>query len=109
MGGDRDSVGGIRSMAMTQQCGIGSWQRGVWATCAAGALAGALAWVEPVAGDSVILNPCKDNTLIQNTQGEVSNGAGEGIFSGRTGTFGGQLRQRAALSFNLSIIPPGST
>jgi len=55
---------------------------------------------------TVSFNPIRDNTLYEDADGLVSNAQGVDIFAGRTDI--GQLR-RAALRFDLSSIPPGST
>jgi hypothetical protein len=47
----------------------------------------------------------RDNTLYQTTSGNTSNGAGDGIFSGRNR--GGTIR-RGLVYFDLSAIPAGS-
>jgi len=56
-------------------------------------------------GELVQLNPLKDNTLYQRSEA-LSNGAGIGIFAGRTGD--GSV-VRGVMAFDLSGIPPGST
>ncbi|MGW8180269.1 MAG: DNRLRE domain-containing protein, partial [bacterium] len=53
--------------------------------------------------------PSKDNTIYQDSQGTLSNGAGSWIFAGVNGANGGNRVMRALLTFNLSSIPPGST
>lgn len=59
--------------------------------------------------ETVTLTPTKDNTLFS-TEGTTSNGAGEAIFSGRTGSAGGGTRQRAVLAFDVAgNIPAGAT
>ncbi|MHC4348035.1 MAG: DNRLRE domain-containing protein [Planctomycetota bacterium] len=72
--------------------------------CGAGLLA-----IGTVAGaDVVVLTPVKDNTLFSTET--TSNGAGDAIFSGRTGTAGGNTVQRAVLSFDVAgSVPPGAT
>lgn len=62
-----------------------------------------------VFGDTIALTSVKDNTLIETADGSNSNGLGDGIFSGRTGNFGGGALLRAVLAFDLSAIPAGST
>lgn len=62
-----------------------------------------------VLADTTTLVSVKDNTLIEPLNGTNSNGLGDGIFSGRTGTFGGGEILRAVLAFDLSAIPAGST
>ncbi|MHC4415526.1 MAG: DNRLRE domain-containing protein [Planctomycetota bacterium] len=59
--------------------------------------------------DVVTLTPVKDNTLFS-TDGTTSNGAGNAVFSGRTGPSSGSVRQRAVVAFDVSgSVPPGST
>ena len=58
--------------------------------------------------DTVVLTPVKDNTLISNETN--SNGAGDSVFSGRTGSFGNQTVLRAVMAFDVTgSIPTGST
>ncbi len=61
--------------------------------------------------DVVTLAPAADNTLFLNTDEPsllLSNGAGDGIFSGRT-SIHASILLRAVLRFDLTVIPPGST
>lgn len=59
--------------------------------------------------ETILLSPARDNTLF-GTDGTTSNGAGDSVFSGRTGLNAGQVRQRALLKFDVSgAIAPGST
>ena len=51
--------------------------------------------------DTVSIPPTKDNTLFS-TGGATSNGAGDAVFSGRTGVMGGGVRQRAVLAFDVT-------
>jgi hypothetical protein len=63
----------------------------------------------PARADSIVLVPLKDNTLFSNGN---SNGAGDSIFSGRTGNFSNPpgIRQRAVLEFDVAgSVPAGST
>src|SRR5262245_3881183 len=58
--------------------------------------------------DTVTLTATRDNTRYEQVGGGLSNGAGEHIFVGTTGTSG--LRRRALLRFELNgAIPAGST
>lgn len=68
-----------------------------------------LLWIAAALADEVTLSPSKDNTLYSES-GTVSNGAGDGIFVGRTGANnGGQIR-RALIAFDIAgSIPAGST
>jgi hypothetical protein len=57
----------------------------------------------------VILNPVKDNTLYETTNGTTSNGAGDFLFIGRIATNGGGAKRRAVLKFDVaSNIPVGA-
>jgi hypothetical protein len=60
-------------------------------------------------GDTVTLTSFKDNSLIETTDGSLSNGANEAIFCGRLSTAGNGKKLRSVIAFNLSVIPPGST
>jgi hypothetical protein len=71
-------------------------------------LAGLLALGAVAGADVVVLTPVKDNTLF--SLGTTSNGAGDAIFSGRTGPPGGSTVQRAVLAFDIAdAIGPGAT
>jgi hypothetical protein len=69
-------------------------------------LGGSLVAQNPI---TVELNPSKDNTLYQTSTGNLSNGAGDAFFSGRTGPNAGNRIHRGVLAFDLSQIPAGST
>ena len=56
--------------------------------------------------DAVVLDASKDNTLYENGDGLISNGAGEHTFSGMTGN---GLIRRTVIAFDVSSIPAGST
>jgi hypothetical protein len=58
------------------------------------------------AQQSVTLTSVRDNTLYQSTSGNLSNGAGTGMFAGRTDD---STRRRAVVAWNLSSIPAGAT
>lgn len=58
------------------------------------------------AGEVLELQAAKDNTLYQDSGGNLSNGAGGGIFAGSTRE---RLIRRALLAFNLSSIPSTAT
>jgi PEP-CTERM motif len=65
----------------------------------------ALAMTSSIAiGATIVVTPIKDNTLYEDVEGDLSNGAGQFLFAGLTGL---GLR-RALLAFDLSSIPPGS-
>lgn len=55
---------------------------------------------------TLTLEPAQDNTLYENETGNISNGAGQHLFAGKTNR--GEIR-RAVLAFDLSAIPPGAT
>ena len=60
--------------------------------------------------DTLVLEPAKDNTLYEDPTGRFSNGAGQYLFIGRTGSQNGipASARRALMSFDLSGIPVGS-
>ena len=73
----------------------------VWLV-SAGAVAGVV-WA-----DNVDLPAVKDNTLYSTTT--TSNGAGTGMFCGRTGPAGGPTVQRSVIAFDVAgTLPAGST
>jgi hypothetical protein len=59
----------------------------------------------PCGAAALTLTAVRDNTLFQES-GAISDGAGSGVFVGRT--LGG-LRRRALLRFDLGALPPGTT
>ena len=60
-------------------------------------------------GDVLSITSSKDNTLIQNATGDLSNGAGSGMFVGNTHQTGDNIR-RGLVAFNVAAaIPAGST
>ena len=61
-----------------------------------------------LAQTTTTLTPDKDNTLIQNSAGNLSDGAGQAVFAGRTNQSGNIQIRRALLHFNLSTIPAGA-
>ena len=62
----------------------------------------------PAHANQVTLVATKDNTLIENATGSLSNGAGRFFFAGRTGQLSGSIR-RGVVGFDLAAsIPPGS-
>lgn len=63
----------------------------------------------PACADTLQTAPDRDNTLYERVNGDVSNGAGTGLFFGRTGANAGEVLRRALIHFDLSSIPPGST
>lgn len=75
-----------------------------------GLLAGLLSFGGSLAADTVTLAPAKDNTLIEDATGSLSNGQGDGVYAGRTGMMGGFRKLRAMLAFDVaSAVPAGST
>lgn len=75
---------------------------------AVGLVAVALAPAAAVHADVVTLAPMKDNTLFQHPIGGSSNGAGAGLFVGKTGR--GESIRRAVLAFDVAgAVPAGST
>lgn len=58
---------------------------------------------------TVTLSADADNTLYQSATGALSNGVGDHLFSGRTGSSNGGMRRRALVKFDLSSIPSGAT
>jgi hypothetical protein len=79
-----------------------------WSTLASLFIAASMTFADGAAAATVNLGPIKDNTLIQAPIGN-SNGAGDGIYSGRVGALGDSTLRRALLAFDLSSIPAGST
>src|SRR5438105_3893006 len=63
-----------------------------------------------VRADTATFTPDKDNTLFQTSAGNLSDGAGQALYAGRTGqsTLALEIR-RGLLHFNLSTIPAGAT
>jgi hypothetical protein len=60
----------------------------------------------PAQPQTVVLTPSKDNTLFQTSNGSSSNGRGEHLFAGATGS---RSIRRAVLAFDIAAqIPPGS-
>ena len=66
--------------------------------------------VNQAGAETLILEPIKDNTLYEDAQGQLSNGAGHYLFMGRTGGDKGVDRRlrRTLLNFDVSGIPPSS-
>lgn len=64
-----------------------------------------LTFVNSLYADTVILTAARDNTLYEDKDGSISNGAGFYLFAGSTGANG---VRRSLLYFDLSPIPPGS-
>ena len=63
-----------------------------------------------IAQIQVTLDASKDNTLYESTAGDVSNGAGDAFFTGRTNQPVGSSIRRGLLAFNVAgSIPAGAT
>ncbi|MEL7341452.1 MAG: DNRLRE domain-containing protein, partial [Bacteroidota bacterium] len=61
------------------------------------------------AAQSVTISPSQDNTLYQSTNGTLSNGTGQFLFSGRTKQASNSLR-RTVLQFDIAgNVPAGAT
>jgi hypothetical protein len=72
------------------------------------AFGGALLTSFPAMADVLSVGASKDNTLYEDPNGAVSNGAGDRFFAGRTDATGGGTIRRGVIAFNLGAIPPGS-
>lgn len=74
----------------------------------AASVAGFIFLIGPLhAQTTVVLNPVKDNTLYQSATGHLSNGAGDGLFTGKTNN---NLIRRALLKFDVAgNVPPDAT
>lgn len=59
----------------------------------------------PLSAEVVVLTPVADNTLYEDAAGEISNGAGSGLFLGKVGPAGDELLRRALVRFDLAEIP----
>ena len=56
---------------------------------------------------TIVINPSKDNTLYEDSNGSLSNGKGQHIFTGRTLSFG---VRRAVMAFDIAgNVPVGAT
>jgi glucose/arabinose dehydrogenase len=53
------------------------------------------------------LNPVKDNTMFEGSNN--SNGAGQHLYVGLTGSAGGETRRRALMKFDVSSVPAGAS
>ncbi len=70
----------------------------------------ALCLVSDVGAVTVTLEASQDNTLYENDNGTLSNGAGQYWFAGRNGFMGGGIILRGLIQFDVAdLIPPGST
>jgi len=59
--------------------------------------------------DTVTLTPDKDNTLYESSAGNISNGAGNAFYAGRSNQSGSVEIRRGLMHFNLTSIPAGAT
>lgn len=68
-----------------------------------------LAGISTAQATVIQISPALDNTLYERPTGDVSNGAGAGLFIGQTGVNAGNVLRRALMSFDLNgQIPAGS-
>ena len=100
----------LTSLLLASGLALGAW---VWLPGLSGSWVPAVA--APVERPKLAASPVtvtvtsnKDNTLIENPTGSLSNGAGDGFFAGRTGQANNSIR-RGVIAFDLSSIPAGST
>ena len=63
---------------------------------------GGIYQIVPAVESSLSLSPSRDTTMFENSSN--SNGSGEHLYAGRTGSQGGSARRRALLHFDLSTI-----
>lgn len=68
--------------------------------------AGLMVWffVSWASADTVMLEPTKDNTLYESTEGNLSNGEGLFFFAGRNGPGGGSVILRSLLAFDVDAF-----
>lgn len=60
--------------------------------------------------EEVVIGAAKDNTLYEDANGALSNGAGQYVFAGRVDVRGGGLLRRALIEFDVADhVPAGST
>ncbi|GAB4311586.1 MAG: hypothetical protein Kow0059_01730 [Candidatus Sumerlaeia bacterium] len=76
---------------------------------AAGVAVLALWMTSPAPAAVVNLNPVRDATLVESATGSLANGAGSGIFAGRTNELPGVSIRRALIAFDVSGINPAAT
>ena len=61
----------------------------------------------PLCAEQVAIDPQKDNTLFESNDGSLSNGIGQGLYSGRTNN---DLLRRAVIAFDIAgNVPAGAT
>ena len=71
---------------------------------------GVLAAVQAVQADQISIGAAKDNTLYEDELGQISNGAGQHFFAGKTGEFNGFVIRRGLIAFDIAgSVPEGST
>ncbi len=71
---------------------------------------GVLAAVQSVQADETTIGAAMDNTLYEDAEGLLSNGAGERFFAGKTGLFNNFMLRRGLIAFDIAgSIPNGST
>ena len=69
----------------------------------------ALSLVTPAGAITATVGAAQDNTLYENLEGGLSNGAGQHFFAGRTGQQGGGMILRGLIRFDVAgHVPPGS-
>jgi hypothetical protein len=69
----------------------------------------ALCWSGQAGAVTVTLEASQDNTLYESPVGDLSNGAGQHFFAGRTGQGGSERLTRGLIRFDVArLIPPGS-
>lgn len=79
-----------------------------WGASGAALVLGATLVATPVSAAVAILPASQDNTLIETTDGSLSNGAGPFVFAGRTSQEAGSVR-RALLAFDVAqALPAGA-
>lgn len=62
------------------------------------------------AGGQVVLEPVKDNNLLEDAGGGLSNGAGDFFIAGRAGATAPAQHKRALIEFDVAgAVPPGAT
>lgn len=74
-----------------------------------GAVCGVLVFAVPARADTALIAAAKDNTLIENANGLLSNGSGFSFFAGRTNQFSDSIR-RGLIEFDVAaVVPTGAT
>ena len=71
---------------------------------------GIMASVQVAQADTITLDPAKDNTLYEEPNGLLSNGAGEYFFAGKTGSFNQFRVRRGLIAFDIAGgVPKGAS